>query len=166
VGACLSTFSCFCLDCHDNFEMEIPHVPWVLVLLVLFLGMALALPVWMRHVQQVSKGRSSGFQVGVFFCFEFFLGVSVFLAFFSSWFTFQLVLNWFLPWLGLDVRLSFWDDPMTPRGLLGFGMLSLLPYAVFTRLGLLVVRDCHQLCKQQRDLVAKYYNLGSIWKVF
>jgi hypothetical protein len=131
----------------------------VFSLLVIFL-----LPIWMRRIRGVVRGKSPFFQLFCFFSFEFFLGLSVFLSFFSAWFSFEISILILPSWMDMSLSRQFWDEALTPRSFVFISAVFLTPYLVFSRIGLLAIRDVHQLCKEQREVVAGYYELPWWWR--
>ena len=137
------------------------------LLLALLLAVLPALPLWMRSVFRRSALGSTNVQEGVLMGFYFCLAVSVFLAFFLAWFSFALTYFYLAPYAtGLAPDLSFYDQPMTPRGLCFLTISVVVPGFVFFKVGLLSIRDVHQTCKEQTDRVKKRHNLGGLWKGF
>ena len=139
-------------------------LPWILALLLAVLPV---LPVWMRSVFRRSALVSTGVQVGVLFGFYLCLGIAVFMSFFVAWFSFSLTFNYLAPYCtGLEIGPLFYDQPLTPRGLVFLGIVVVGPGFVFFKVGLLSVRDAHQTCKAQSDRVKKRRQLGDLWKGF
>jgi len=139
-----------------------------MVTLLVFLLLALFfLPGWMRSLFRRSALTSTNVQVVLLLGFELCLGFSVFLAFFSAWFSYWLTVDYLAPWAtGLTLSGDFWDAPLTPRGMLFLAIVVSTPLVVFFRLGLLSVRDAHQVCKEQLDRVKKRHHLSFFWKGF
>lgn len=133
-------------------------------LLFLSIVVMFLVPIWMRRIRGAVKSKAPFFQLFCFFFFEMFLGISVFLAFFSSWYAYQVAVLFLPSWLGVTLGQGFWDTALTPRALLFLGSLFAFPLLVFSRIGLLAVRDVHQLCREQRELVLKHYDLKWWWK--
>jgi hypothetical protein len=132
--------------------------------MALLLAVLPALPIWMRSVFRRSALASTNTQVGVLFGFYACLAISVFLAFFLAWFSFALTFAYFAPYVtGLVPLGDFYDEPLTPRGLVFFLVVTLVPSFVFFKVGLLSVRDVHQTCKEQTDRVRKRHQLGALW---
>jgi len=140
--------------------LEFSQLAFVLVLL---LGLFALIPGLLYRVKRACKGKGAATQLRCFFLFESVLGLSVFLAFFTAWFTFELIAVILPGGIGLQNMAIFWDSALTARGLVYVWSCLWFPYFLFTRLGLLVIRDVHQLCREQRDLVVKEYSLKWWW---
>lgn len=136
------------------------------ILVALLLGLFL-IPSWMRGLSRRSALGSSNLQVGVLLCFEVCLGLCVFLAFFSAWFSYWVMVDYVILWAtGLELDDAFWDETLTPRHLMVIFIILGVPLALFFKVGILAIRDVHQLCKEQRDRVKKRHELGTFWKGF
>jgi hypothetical protein len=86
------------------------------------------------------------------------LGSLVFLTFFASWFSYWVASAYVVPWAtGLDFAspMAFWDAPLTPRGVVALGLAFGLPTMIFTKVGLLSIRDGHQVAKEQMDRIKR-----------
>lgn len=141
----------------------IPLEQQLVFLLFLCMVVMFLLPIWMRRIRLAVKARAPFFQLFCFFFFELFLGISVFMAFFSAWYAYQVAALFLPGWIGVTVRPGFWDTALTPRSLFFVVALFLFPFLVFSRIGLLAIRDVHQLCREQRELVLKHYDLKWWW---
>jgi len=137
-----------------------------ILFLCFFILVTFLLPVWMRRVRAGTKGLSPGVQLMVFLFFEGFLAVSVFLSFFCAWYAFEVALFMVPYFFSAHLGLGFLDAPLTPRGLGVLAFLIGFPLAVFFKVGVLAVRDVHQVCREQRDLVLKHYSLSWWWRGF
>lgn len=125
------------------------------------------LPIWMRSVFRRSALLDNKVQVAVFVGFQCCLAISVFLSFFLAWFTFSITRIYLAPYLtGLHASLEFWDAPLTPRGFVFVCTMIGAPFFVFTKVGLVSIRDAHQISKEQRDRLTKRKKSGSLWKGF
>jgi hypothetical protein len=142
----------------------IPTSYQLVFLLFLCMVVMFLVPIWMRRVRGAVKPKSPFFQLFCLFFFEMFLGISVFMAFFSSWYAYQVAALFLPGWVGVTVHSGFWDTSLTPRALFFLVSLFAFPFLVFSRIGLLAIRDVHQLCREQRELVLKHYNLKWWWK--
>ena len=134
-------------------------------LLFCLILMQFCMPYVMRSLFRYGALRSSNLQVGLLLLFEFLLAVSVFLSFFGAWVTGLTCYFYVGPWmLGTSFSPGFWDLPLTPRSLGAILLLVVPPLVIFSRVGLVSLRDVHQICKEQRDRVAKRHDLARIWK--
>jgi hypothetical protein len=137
---------------------------FVLVMLILALFL---IPAWMRGLFKRSALGSSNLQVGVLICFELCLALSVFLSFFSAWFSYWVMADYVIFWAtGMELTREFWEEPVTGRHLMAILIIIGVPLALFFKVGILAIRDVHQLCKEQRDRVRKRHELGTFWKGF
>jgi hypothetical protein len=124
-----------------------------------------ALPLWMRSVYRRTPGLSDNLQIVLLIGFHICLGLSVFLAFFMTWFTFWITYHYLAPYIvGFVPDAYFWESPLTPRSLVFLGALVVTPLFVFTRIGLLSLRDTHQVCKEQLDRVRRKHLTGFLWR--
>jgi hypothetical protein len=136
----------------------------ILVCLILALFL---IPAWMRGLFRRSALGSSNLQFGVFLTFELCLALSVFLSFFCAWFSYWVMVDYVVPWAtGLNLDGEFWDSPLTPRHSMAVLIFIGVPLALFFKVGILAIRDVHQICKEQRDRVKKRHELGTFWKGF
>lgn len=136
-------------------------------LLVLLIVVLFGIPIWMRGVFRRSALGSSNLQVGVLLLFELCLGLSVFLSFFCSWFSYWVMVEYVSPWAtSLTLHEGFWDEFLTPRHAMVILIIIGVPLALFFKVGILAIRDIHQICKEQRDRVKKRHELGTFWKGF
>ena len=139
-------------------------ISYLLVALVVVLFF---LPNWMRSLFRRSGLASTNSQLILLFGFELCLAFSIFLTFFASWFSYWVALIFVAPMVtGLILTDTFWTSPLTPQGLCFLAILLILPLLVFLRVGLISVRDAHQVCKEQLDRVKKRYTLGALWVGF
>lgn len=139
-----------------------PFVALVLLLLVQFL-----IPFWMKGIFRRAALQSTNHQVVVFLLFEMTLGCTVFLSFFTAWYSYWVMVDFVAPWAtGLTLYGEFWDTVLTPRSLMAISMVVLCPLFLFFKVGLLSVRDVHQLCKEQRDRVKNRHDLSRFWNSF
>jgi hypothetical protein len=137
-----------------------------LILVLLLIGL-FVIPYWMRGLFRRSALGSSNLQVGVFLCFELCLGLAVFLAFFSAWYSYWVMVEYVVVWAtGLQLDSEFWDQWVTPRHLMVILIIIGVPLALFFKVGILAIRDVHQICKEQRDRVKKRHELGAFWRGF
>jgi hypothetical protein len=133
----------------------------------LALGMLLVilpvLPIWMRSVFRRSALLNDVMQSRVHWGFQVCLFFSVFLSFFLTYFTFVISYRYLVSYLtDLTLNSYFWDEPLTPRGFFAILILLVAPYLIFCKIGLVSIRDVHQLCKEQRDRLMKRKKTG--WK--
>lgn len=136
------------------------------VLVVLIIGLFI-IPVWMRGLFRKSALGSSNLQVGVLICFELCLGLSVFLSFFCAWFSYWVMVDYVVVWAtGLELNKNFWNQALTPRHLMVIFIIIGVPLVLFFKVGILAIRDVHQICKEQRDRVKKRHEMGAFWKGF
>jgi hypothetical protein len=150
----------FYLSLFDKTSMAF----FVLVLLILALFL---IPVWMRGLFRRSALGSSNLQVGVLICFEICLALAVFLSFFCAWFSYWVMVHHVVEWAtGLNTGGVFWDEFITPKHLMVLLIIIGVPLALFFKVGILTIRDVHQICKEQRDRVKKRHELGTFWKGF
>lgn len=137
------------------------------VVLVVLLMVQFIIPFWMRGAFRRAGLGSSSKQVGLFLLFELFLGLSIFLAFFSSWYSYWVMSEHVVPWAtGVRMVGDFWDDPITARGVMALSILLFCPVVLFFKVGILSIRDVHQICKEQRDRVKKRHELSKFWSGF
>lgn len=121
----------------------------------------------MRSVFRRSALCSTNVQVGVLLGFYFCLAMAVFLSFFLAWFSWSLTFLYLAAHVtDLGVTPSFYDSPLTPRGLIFLALVVSVPAFVFFKVGLVSVRDAHQTCKEQSDRVRKRHALGVLWRGF
>ena len=137
------------------------------VVLVLLLMAQFTVPFWMRGAFRRAGLGPSSRQIYLFLVFELALAFSVFLAFFTSWFSYWVMAEHVVPW-ATSVRLTaeFWDSPITGRGVMALAILIFCPVVLFFKVGLLSIRDVHQICKEQRDRVKKRQELSKFWDSF
>jgi len=136
-------------------------------LLAILLAVFPVLPIWMRSVFRRSALAATNVQVGVLFGFYFCLAISVFLSFFLAWFCYSVTYAYLAPYVvGFTPNAGFYDEPLTPRGLMFLVGVVVVPAFVFFKVGILSVRDAHQTCKEQVDRVKKRYSLGPLWTGF
>jgi hypothetical protein len=135
--------------------------------LVVLLVAQFIIPFWMRGAFGRAGLGSSSKQVGLFLLFELFLGLSIFLAFFTAWYSYWVMSEYVVPW-ATGVRLigDFWDAPITGRGMMAMVILVFCPVVLFFKVGILSIRDVHQICKEQRDRVKNRHQLSKFWKGF
>jgi hypothetical protein len=134
-------------------------------LLFCLILMQFCLPYLLRSLFRFGALRSSNLQVGLLLLFESLLAVAVFLAFISAWVAGLVCYKYVGPWmLGTSFDAGFWDLPLTARRLGAILLLIVPPLVIFSRVGLISLRDVHQVCKEQRDRVAKRHDLARIWK--
>jgi hypothetical protein len=139
-----------------------PYLVLVLLLIIQFL-----VPFWMKGIFRKAGLQSTGHQVTVFLLFEICLACSVFLCFFTSWYSYWVAVDYVVPWAtGLALYGDFWDKHLTGRGILAIAIVIFVPLFLFFKVGLLSVRDVHQICKEQRDRVKNRHNLSRFWKSF
>ena len=135
--------------------------------LVALLAALFLIPAWMRGLFRRSALGSSNLQIGVLLCFELCLALSVFLSFFSAWYSYGVMEEYVVVWAtGLQLNEDFWYQVLTPSHLLAMLIIIGVPLALFFKVGILAIRDVHQLCKEQRDRVRKRHELGTFWKGF
>lgn len=119
------------------------------------------LPVWMRSVYRRTALLDTKIQVRVFYGFQICLALVIFLSFFLAAFSLFLSYMYLGPYTtGLSAGADYWDAPLTPRGALLLLAILGVPYLVFTKVGLVSIRDSHQICKEQRDRLAKRRKTG------
>jgi hypothetical protein len=77
------------------------------------------------------------------------------------------MVDYVVPWsTGVVFDYEFWERPLTPKGFVALMILICVPLALFFKVGILAVRDTHQICKEQRDRVKKRHDLSFFWKGF
>jgi len=136
-------------------------------ILVLLLICQFLIPFWMRGAFRRAGLGTSSKQVVLFLLFEFSLAASIFLAFFTSWYSYWVMSEHVVPWAtGVRLAGEFWDSPITGRGVLALVILIFCPVILFFKVGLLSIRDVHQICKEQRDRVKKRHELSRFWDKF
>jgi cellulose synthase/poly-beta-1,6-N-acetylglucosamine synthase-like glycosyltransferase len=137
------------------------------LVLVLLLVVQFIIPFWMRGAFKRAGLGSSSKQIFLFLMFELGLALSIFLAFFASWFSYWVMAQFVVPWAtGVNLIGDFWDSPITGRGVMALVILIFCPVVLFFKVGLLSVRDVHQICKEQRDRVKKRHQLSRFWESF
>lgn len=136
--------------------------PYFLAVLVAILP---ALPMWMRSVLRRSKDSPSNVEVGVLIGFYISLAISVFLSFFLAWYTYSVTVLYLAPFVtGVIMEPGLLDEALTGRVLAFFSLVVGIPSFVFFKVGVLAVRDAHQVCKEQLDRVRKHHKLGPLWR--
>jgi lysylphosphatidylglycerol synthetase-like protein (DUF2156 family) len=129
--------------------------------LIALLLVTFFLPSWMRKTYRNSSAVDADKQFIILLVFQFCLALSVFLSFFISWFSYWVVSEEVVPWAtGLDITdPDYWDAPLTPRSFMAIVLVLATPIIVFLRIGLLAVRDTHQVCKEQVDRLKKTHKI-------
>lgn len=136
-------------------------------LFAVLLAVLPVLPLWMRSAFRRSAHAGRVVQIWLVLGYYFCMAVAIFLSFFVTWYSYSLTYSYLGTYTtGIYPSAAFWDEPLTPRGALYLLFVVAVPFFVFFRVGLVSVRDSHQVCKDQLTRVKKHFELGSFWHPF